>query len=913
MHNNKANRRNEQQQRRDAKRQELMRRKRNATVVSALPPPRVVGIVSLGANLDVEERLSKCIASVADKVVQTEASVHCKYIVHKKDGQLTVLTSHSSTIPAYQSDTSLGDDTRAVLAALDLARVCDVLLFVIDGNGPKPDERISEIQIGAPSGKSSVKTASSSGPDYDHLISARGDRILTALKAQGLPTPLTVLARTTKEWDEEDDQDYMTTQSVKSMRRATVKRRLELKKYICRFATTEFGTGNDRVVDVDLSTIDDADDEAAGSAESTSKAAASAAALVRTLCSMSCHPPKWVSQSPRSYLLADACRYEESTQELHLTGHIRGLAPWNCNALVHMPNIGTFAAKSLGKCPIAPLSRPFEPSKGSGMELDAANDSSDALGEVLLTDPGRQESLDMFASPDALTGEQNLVGFDDGEDMGPQDVEEGEAMPRPAGWSDYQAAWMDAVDPDQEALEHEEQDRGEMARELNERPAFRSDLTLATGMTGMDVDEANDVTMEDKRAIMEQRRKEQRENQEFPDEVQVAEDQKASERFARYRSLKSFRKSYWDPKENLPESYASIYHFSNFKATQRSILNEQRDRIRAAEQAGSFWGCTPPQDTDGAAPMYQDDLSDKQGSLGVEVTDGRSSNHDDDASESDRDLLWGCVPTGAYVTLTLRGVPPTAAAFATGALVVAVSLLPHENKMSVVHMAISRQSDTDPSTSGESFPSPSPPPVKSKDPITFRCGWRTWEGRPVYSQWNPNGAVHPLERFLPPHGVASAFGPVTFGTTTPVLCFSGDRLVASGSVTGSDAGRVILKRAVLTGYPVRVQKRRAVVKYMFYNPDDVRWFQPAGLYTKHGLRGHILGSVGEHGTMKCLFHAPIFQHDTVCLALYKRVYPKYALPPSIRDDGDDFQRQLHGTASVARSSKRDARFSLVVR
>jgi len=28
--------------------------------------------------------------------------------------------------------------------------------------------------------------------------------------------------------------------------------------------------------------------------------------------------------------------------------------------------------------------------------------------------------------------------------------------------------------------------------------------------------------------------------------------------------------------------------------------------------------------------------------------------------------------------------------------------------------------------------------------------------------------------------------------------------------------------------------------------------------------------------MKCLFNAPIKQHDTVCLPLYKRIFPKYA-------------------------------------
>ena len=72
---------------------------------------------------------------------------------------------------------------------------------------------------------------------------------------------------------------------------------------------------------------------------------------------------------------------------------------------------------------------------------------------------------------------------------------------------------------------------------------------------------------------------------------------------------------------------------------------------------------------------------------------------------------------------------------------------------------------------------------------------------------------------------------------------------------------------------------------MFYDPEDVKWFKPAGLVTKHGLNGKIEESVGEHGTMKCLFNAPIKQHDTVCLPLYKRVYPKFANIDEIGDEG----------------------------
>ena len=87
--------------------------------------------------------------------------------------------------------------------------------------------------------------------------------------------------------------------------------------------------------------------------------------------------------------------------------------------------------------------------------------------------------------------------------------------------------------------------------------------------------------------------------------------------------------------------------------------------------------------------------------------------------------------------------------------------------------------------------------------------------------------------------------------------------------------RIILKRIILTGYPLKTHKKRSVVRFMFFNPNDVKYFRPVELYTKFGLRGHIKDSLGTHGLMKCHFNDFIKSADTVCMPLYKRVFPNW--------------------------------------
>ena len=59
-------------------------------------------------------------------------------------------------------------------------------------------------------------------------------------------------------------------------------------------------------------------------------------------------------------------------------------------------------------------------------------------------------------------------------------------------------------------------------------------------------------------------------------------------------------------------------------------------------------------------------------------------------------------------------------------------------------------------------------------------------------------------------------------------------LVATGSLLNVEPQRI-----VLSGHPWHVTNKNVVVRYMFFNPEDVNLFKPIDLRTRFGRRGHI--------------------------------------------------------------------------
>ncbi|XP_077579607.1 pre-rRNA-processing protein TSR1 homolog [Stigmatopora nigra] len=551
-------------------------------------------------------------------------------------------------------------------------------------------------------------------------------------------------------------------------------------------------------------------------------------------------------RSKRSHLLAQHVTFtpnDSSAQSstglgtLCVSGYVRG-RPLKVDRLVHISGHGDFQLSQID-APLDPLPlitaapRQSKPGKGD-VDMQQDDPETEAPVRVLMkADPSSRETLQTEAEVDPMDGEQTWPTESE-----LQEAEDARKKKRvmkvPKGTSDYQAAWIvdddddENCDLDEESSEDDEPDDDMMDESPDGNGGSQDGGSDMDSDTEEEEEEEEEVCPSERAGDDEQydeemdevaeeedlkRYREARANDMFPDEVDTPIDVAARIRFQRYRGLKSFRSSPWDPMENLPHNYSRIFHFRNFERTRRRTLNEA-----AQEEEGAMVG-------------------------------------------------W-------YVTLHVIDVPPSVMeSVHTGKPLVLVSLLPHEQKMSVMHLSVRRHpSNTE--------------PIKSKEELVFHCGFRRFRASPIFSQ-HTSGDKHKMERFLRPDAatVVSVYAPITFPPTGVLVFKQRDDgvqdLVATGSLLSCDPQRVVLKRIVLSGHPFKINRRSAVVRYMFFNRDDIMWFKPVELHTKWGRRGHIKETLGTHGHMKCVFDSQLRSQDTVLMNLYKRIYPRWTFDPYV--------------------------------
>ncbi|EPS69910.1 hypothetical protein M569_04851, partial [Genlisea aurea] len=511
--------------------------------------------------------------------------------------------------------------------------------------------------------------------------------------------------------------------------------------------------------------------------------------------------PHW--RQERCYLVAEKIDdipdiRDSETHTVVLSGYIRE-HHLSVNQLVHISGAGDF---QLSKIEI--LSDPCLLNAEKRVDVMDTENSTQVV-RVLTPDPLKQEDLIFENVPDLLAGEQTWPTEAEMADA-ERDREKKKKLKKVLqGVSEYQAAWI----VDDSDVENSDSDEGESDgmvlddEEIN-FPGQKSDGNSEFDHDGAslnlrDSDEETEtcsMTTEDDNLTKEQMKEQiqkikdqHSDDKEFPDEVDTPLDVAARKRFAKYRGVKSFRTSTWDPKESLPPDYARIFSFDNFTRTQKHVLARVRD------------------------------------------------------SEKDIDE---CVPAGSYAKLYVKGLKVDVAsklrASAERAPVIASGLLQHESKISVLHFSVRKHETYD-------------EPIKSKEEFIFHVGFRQFISRPVFSSDSVNSNKHKMERFLHEgcFSVASIYAPICF-PSLPLVALkcrpdSSDAppvIAAVGSLRSVDPDRIVLKKIILTGYPQRVSKSKARVRYMFHNREDVKWFKPVELWTKHGRRGRIKEPVGTH-------------------------------------------------------------------
>ncbi|KAH8740020.1 Tsr1p GTpase [Cryptosporidium ryanae] len=313
-------------------------------------------------------------------------------------------------------------------------------------------------------------------------------------------------------------------------------------------------------------------------------------------------------------------------------------------------------------------------------------------------------------------------------------------------------------------------------------------------------------------------------------------------RFSKYRGMESLRTSNWDPYEGLPNEYSQISEIENFRKTGELSRKLYLDYCTKESFAGKYCEITL-----------------------VPIT-----------SETNR-------------LLTIENI--------SNNFIILSSILPLEQKIGVMNFRVKRTNENKDI-------------IKNKTPLILQTGFRRFFICPTFSSFPRLSSSTVIERgqilklcaFLThdEYFVISCYSTIIF-PPCPVLLFStsdfcdtkkyrngvyknfsiprniriNDWPLAWGDIIDADPYHVIVKRIILVGSIFKVRKTKGVVRFMFNNPEDVKWFMPIGLKTRNGVRGVIREPLGMHGYMKCLFSKPIQQNEIVGMSIYKRVFPKW--------------------------------------
>ncbi|KAK6453764.1 uncharacterized protein RJT20DRAFT_63084 [Scheffersomyces xylosifermentans] len=526
---------------------------------------------------------------------------------------------------------------------------------------------------------------------------------------------------------------------------------------------------------------------------------------LRSICQKFPKSVNW--RDSRGWLVADSAFWssdDPTNGQLVVEGTVRGIG-FNANRLVHIPGYGDFQVDRIEK-----LSKGHK-SMDTDNEQYLPDESQETLEEL------NPEEVDMEDDFDDEWEENNDLGVRmDGRNYFEEDASRipSRKFKLPKGTSEYQGRWFvddvlenasDAEDDDDD-LEVADEIVDDDMNVAGEETAAPTEYAPTEAGDDMHVD----LSPEEEERQLKEFRAIEKEDLEFPDELELHPSESAKERLSAFRGIKSLANCDWDYDENdveAPSVWNRLLRISNYKATKNKVNKEyiKDTQINTGNKARIFI----------KAPSF-----------------------------------------------LLERINCQTAPFSI------FELSQHEHKLAVCHFSFESWEDYEkPIPSKESIIVQYGPRRQIIQPIFNQAS-----NNPNNVHKSENFAhigdtvvATAIAPVLFNNAPTIYFKPGENGTV---------EFVGQGTFLSCDHTRIIAQRAVLTGHPVKIHKRVVTVRYMFFNAEDINWFKAIPLFTKSGRSGFIKESLGTHGYFKANFDGKLTSQDTVAMSMYKRVWPE---------------------------------------
>ncbi|GJC96976.1 ribosome biogenesis protein BMS1 like protein [Colletotrichum higginsianum] len=171
--------------------------------------------------------------------------------------------------------------------------------------------------------------------------------------------------------------------------------------------------------------------------------------------------------------------------------------------------------------------------------------------------------------------------------------------------------------------------------------------------------------------------------------------------------------------------------------------------------------------------------------------------------------------------------------------------------------------------------------LKTNDPLIFSLGWRRFQTLPIYSI-SDSRTRNRMLKYTPEHMhcFGTIYGPL-IAPNTGFVCFQsfssanpGFRIAATGTVLSVDESTEIVKKLKLTGTADKIHKNTAFIKGMFNTSLEIAKFEGASIKTVSGVRGQIKRALSKpEGHFRATFEDKILYSDIVFLRAWYPIKP----------------------------------------